>query len=325
MRYYCTYFDKNYLPQGIALYESLVKTSEEQFCFVALCLDDVSPEILRKIYRDRFNIITEIHMLEHYPELKPVKKGRPKIEYYYTMTPHLVRLCFDKFPAASEVIYIDADMYFFKSFDFKLANYSKDFDILLVEHRIKTEEETIPEGLFNVCYNLFKRTGDSTEALNWWSIKVLESTGRGNNVFGDQKYLDEFPKLFSKVGIIHDTEFSAAPWNIMDFYTMQKSDSAPSHIIAYHFAKLIIISSKIYIPIKRTRLSERVIRDIYLPYIIELENTIKKVNKVQQKYRIGYTPRHFKGLLLGLFLGRAFFLFRERLYRIGLDIPFGYK
>ena len=323
MRYYCTYFDKNYLPQGIALYKSLVRTSEEHFRLLVLCLDEVSAEVLSKIYKDDIFIIQEFEMLEYYPELKDAKNNRPRIEYYYAMTPHLIRYCFDNYPDASEVIYIDADMYLFKSFDKNLDNYTKDHDILLVSHR--TKEVNIPEGIFNVCYNLFKRTNNVFEALNWWSNKVIESTGRENGVFGDQKYLDEFPDLFFNVGIISERDFASAPWNIMDFYSSCDINSASISLISYHFAKLTIFSSKVYVPIKRTRLSKELIHDIYLPYIIELESIISNINKVKKKYRIGYTTRNLKGLILGLFLGRAFFLFRKRLIRIGFDLPFGYK
>ena len=47
-RFFCTYLDKNYLPRGLALYQSL-KRHASPFELFVLCLDQPSHQILSQL------------------------------------------------------------------------------------------------------------------------------------------------------------------------------------------------------------------------------------------------------------------------------------
>ena len=47
-RFYCTYFDRNYLVRGLVLIDSLRKHSEGDWQLFAICMDNESKILLEK-------------------------------------------------------------------------------------------------------------------------------------------------------------------------------------------------------------------------------------------------------------------------------------
>ena len=45
---YCTYFDKNYLSRGLALYDSLLKNSKKKFHLYIIAFDKFSFDFFKK-------------------------------------------------------------------------------------------------------------------------------------------------------------------------------------------------------------------------------------------------------------------------------------
>ena len=45
-RYYCTYFDRNYLAKGMALIESLERYEKKPYEIIVICLDKQTQNIL---------------------------------------------------------------------------------------------------------------------------------------------------------------------------------------------------------------------------------------------------------------------------------------
>ena len=71
---YCTYFDKNYLSRGLALYNSLLRTHKTKFHLYIVAFDKFTYNFLKK---KNFKFITCIYFKNfENRELKKVKKGR---------------------------------------------------------------------------------------------------------------------------------------------------------------------------------------------------------------------------------------------------------
>jgi len=327
MNYFCTYFDKNFLPQGISLYNSLKKTCKDYFVLYVLCLDDYTFKILSDLKLEGVKLLSESDVLEFDERLVKAKNNRPRIEYYYCFTPNLIRYLILTEPNLKSISYIDADMFFFNSIENTFQAY-KHYDILLIGHNAKNPIENTGHGIFNVCFNFFINNENSCNAINWWSKKTIESTRLGDGVWGDQKYLDEFPRLFKNVGIIKDYGFATAPWNVMKYNIIIENEKLflnNEMLSCYHYARMLIINEYFFLPIKTTYLSRKVLRYIYLPYMKSLRESIVQIKKLDSNYRVQYTRKNRKALLGSILLGRVFYQSSDKLIRIGINLPILYR
>ena len=114
MRYYCTYFDKNYAVRALALSTSLELYSGP-FKLFALCLDSESYQIISQ-FGTASIVPLKLEDIEKYDKsLFKTKKSRTKIEYYFTLTPCLPHFIFSKFDNIDQLTYLDSDLYFFSN------------------------------------------------------------------------------------------------------------------------------------------------------------------------------------------------------------------
>jgi hypothetical protein len=274
------------------------------------------------MHLNNVKLVKEDDLLDYDNRLKLAKESRPKMEYFYCFTANLIKYVLDTFDYINSISYIDADMYFFQPLDVELEKFAN-YDALIVPHNIKDKSH----GIYNVCYNLFRNNENGLKILNWWSNKTLESTELGNGIWGDQKYLDDFPILFKNVGVVGD-EFAPAPWNVMS-YELNLNNKIVSinnnQIISYHFARLLVINSNIFLPIKRTKLNKFIINSIYLPYILDLRKSLALIKKFDENYKVKYTTKNLKALLISALLGRLFFKSKTKFFRLGIDIPLFYE
>lgn len=320
----CTYFDKNYLCQGLTLYESLSRQADD-FVLWVLCLDDASFLILDKLNLPNVKLVEEKDLTEFDPELLVAKGNRPVLEYYYCFTATLIRFVFNKNKETESVSYIDADMYFFSSLSSVLLE-QEDRDIMIIEHRLLFAEKNY-HGHFNVCLIYFKRNKNGLECLDWWARMTLISTKLTGDVFGDQRYLDEFPIRFQGVYIIPDLGVGTAPWNV-GLYNIRKNKDQiminNDQLKVYHYARFIMINDLLFMPTRKYYIDLYILKLIYKPYMISMRNSFQKIKSIDRDFSIEFTRHNLRGIFLGINLGRLFLLFKNNIYRVGLHIPIGY-
>lgn len=279
---FCTYFDKNYLPQGLALYRSLLCHHPDAQLWV-LCFDDDTYITLSKMKLQAVKLI-KLKDFED-KELKEVKPTRKFYEYYWTSTPSLVLHVFKKDQKATHVVYVDADLYFFQSSQVSFDELDSK-SILITPHRFKpnqlSREQT--SGRFNVGYLIFKRDHQGMACLKRWRQQCLDwcydyaSQGR----FGDQLYLNEWPNLYPGLVISQNTGLNAAPWNA--------ASTVPRPLICYHFHQFRIISKRGFDFSPAYRLSQTVIKSVYLPYTKALSRELELVKKTNPKLNLNFAP-----------------------------------
>jgi len=88
MRYFCTYFDRNYLPRGLALYRSL-QCHCPAFQLWVLCMDAACYETLSALALPDVHLIAREDFEAGDEGLLAAKQTRSLIEYYFTCTPSL--------------------------------------------------------------------------------------------------------------------------------------------------------------------------------------------------------------------------------------------
>lgn len=265
---FCTLFDSNYLHKGLALYESLCNVCDEFHLYV-VAFDDRCITKLQQLKLDKLTVIslTEFET----KELLAVKPTRNRAEYCWTCGPSVIYHFIQHFQL-DHCTYVDADLMFFSSpeviFDEIGAN-----SIAITEH-IPDGPEMIA-GKYCVQFVYFKNDLDGIEALTWWMNSCIDwcYARYENGKFGDQKYLEFFPSLFSNVHIIKHRGAGVAPWNIhlYDFKDFGKiyfeQKSIEIIFFHYHGVRIVLENKKIRIIIIDSDVNKSLKKNIYLPYL----------------------------------------------------------
>lgn len=317
MYHFCTYFDRNYLYRGLALYRSLERHCE-RFTLWVLCLDQDTYQVLSRLGLPDMQLVPLEELERQNPPLLHVKAGRKQYEYYWTCTPAWLRYLLQRHPEIEVLAYLDADLFFFSDpapVYAELEGYS----VLLLEHRYSPRHAhaVTPRGIFNVSFFLFRNDPRAHEALSWWRERCLEwcydrvEPGK----FGDQKYLDDWPVQFPGVGVQRHKGGGLAPWNIEN-YRIHVQDGRTLvddvDVIVYHFHSLRFVSPAVYEVANRGyRITGQHIELLYRPYIRELRRAMHDVQEHFRDFHYGFASIRWQGIVGGLLLRRLYY-YRER-------------
>lgn len=211
---YCTYFDSGYLSRGLALIHSLREHGDDSSVWV-LTLDEAAHDYLVEAALPGVVPITVAELEAAVPELPPLKAERSHMEYYFTMTPLLVRHVMDAHPEPTLVAYLDADLFFFRDPGEVVAALGEG-SVGIIEHRYRARlaRRLAKYGRFNVGWVGFRSDEDGRRCLQWWGESTLAWCGDhpSEGRYADQGYLDRFPE-FAGVRILPSSGFNLAPWN----------------------------------------------------------------------------------------------------------------
>ena len=205
MRTYCTLSDKKYLKQGIALIESLKNVSSKDFKMYYLCLDSDTYESVRRYTCVEAVMLETVE--ESRKEIVDYKNRKQYNEYCWSLASTFSRYLLDT--GVEEVMYIDSDIYFYQDPEIIFDELGEK-SIGIIRHRHNTSDS--PDGEFNVGIIYFKNDKDGLECLRWWNDCLLNDSRPDLSTCGDQKYLEEFPRMYA-TAILDETFAHGAPWN----------------------------------------------------------------------------------------------------------------
>jgi hypothetical protein len=240
---FCTIFDADYLPRALAMYRSL-EAVDPDFRLRAYCVEPGVAELLESLGLPRL-IAVDIREVEAAdPQLAAVRPDRTRGEYCWTATPSICLHSLRSDPALSAITYLDADLMFFAD-PAPLLDELGDASILIVPHRFgpRWDHCTVTHGTFNVEFNTFRRDEHGLAALEWWRERCLEWCYRRHEEgrFGDQLYLDEFPRRFQGVHILEHRGGGVAPWNSEEAAFATTGDAVTvdgTPLVFYHYTTL---------------------------------------------------------------------------------------
>ena len=288
---FCTLFDSNYLDKGLVLYESL-KNVMTEFNLYILAMDDKCCSILKEQQLKNVVVISLQEFEDE--ELLEIKKQRSRAEYCWTCTASFIDYVFETY---NEVYctYIDSDLYFYKNPKVLIEEmlHAK-ASVQIVEHgfgtgrRARKQEKN--SGRFCVQFNTFKNDAAGRELLTTWKQQCRNHCSMETNEMGDQKYLSEWPAKYKQVHILKHQGGGVAPWNIARF---RSSDKKPGvvidkktkqeyDLIFYHFHHLEYLDDEtvnINAFKKGLGAEEKLVLQIYIPYLKALEQAKQKLSK----------------------------------------------
>ncbi|MDX6559899.1 MAG: hypothetical protein QOF72_2948 [Blastocatellia bacterium] len=318
MRYFCTYFDRNYLIRGLALYRTLVRHAGP-FKMWVLCFDEFTYHALQVLNLKNMVPISLSEFEQGDDALLAAKEDRNIVEYYFTCSPSLLLYVFNNWPEVDVLCYLDADLFFYGD-PAPIYEEMGLQSILLIPHRFpqgyRWREESF--GIYNVGLLGFRRDSEGLACLRWWRERCLEwcydriEPGR----FADQKYLDDWPARFNNVVVLNHKGANLAPWNWMNYKIEVRDGNArvdDQALIFYHFHGVKILGKWLYDTASSGAyepMPALLKRWLYADYIRELKRTERWVRQRVPEARLGYSSIRteaygLRGLVLKLLRGEV--------------------
>lgn len=254
-------------------------------------MDDITYELLKKLNLKNVELISLAEFEND--KLREVKKDRTVVEYCWTCTSSLCFHMLQK-PEVTNITYIDADTFFYSDPEpiFRGINRSS---IAIVEHRFSPERSYLEKtaGKYNVNFIFFKKDENGLACVKWWTEVVIkwcyDRYEKGK--FGDQVYLDEFPKRFNGVFVIPQKGAGLAPWNLSRYRITQKDSDIyvdDEKLIFYHFHNFQIVNENSFQRARRYYIPHDTGGIIYEPYIDQIKGVMNLVVKADKNFHYSF-------------------------------------
>lgn len=248
---YCSILSKGRVYQFLALLSSMQKVSKEDFDLFALCVDNEAYDLLKKLNMKNLHVVHENELGE---DVLALKKARKVHEYCWTLKPIFLEHLMMKHPTANRLTYLDCDLYFWNDPSIIFKNQPGCSVLLSPEEKYNpswnanfTRHMQKVTGYYNSGYISFKKDEMGLACLKWWKEKCIERCEivPSEGFFGDQKYLDQMPKLFSNICDITTPGVNIGIWNDLKFQFSEDDSSVyvnNDRLIFYHFCGLRIVN-----------------------------------------------------------------------------------
>lgn len=290
-RYYCTYFNKNYLVRGIALITSLTANETNDLTIYVICLDEITRAILTKINIPHV-VLIPLHDIEfNDAELAAARANRSMVEYFWTLTPTIILRVLERNPHIDILTYLDSDLFFFSAPD-PIYDELGSSSVLIHEHRFPELYKSLDiHGIYNVGLLCFRNDERGRIVLSWWRDSCNEwcYARVEDGKYGDQLYLNDWTTRFDGIHVLQHVGAGVAPWNLIQYRVEKMADNSitvdDQPLVFFHFHALNIISPQIFIPVKHNYyLSEPSVVLFYYPYIQQLIAIIKFVKSISPHF-----------------------------------------
>jgi hypothetical protein len=281
------------------MYESLKEQTREFHLFI-FAFDELSYDILSDLKLDHVTLVSLAEF--ETPELLEVKKSRTIAEYCWTCTPSIIDFALKNYDIP-HCTYIDSDLYFYSDPAVLISEMSETGKtVLITEHRFSVLPKLHGEkraGRFCVQFITFMREKKSLEVLEKWRTQCINwcYAKYEDGKFGDQKYLDEWPALYSNIHILTHLGGGIAPWNLTQY--MFRNDKASiigkarkngsEFLVVFYHYQYVKFMSDGYCDIGWyfiSSINKKLFYKSYLQKIIDIELRLSEVNN---RFKSGLT------------------------------------
>ncbi|MFC5464986.1 putative nucleotide-diphospho-sugar transferase [Lederbergia graminis] len=291
LNHICVTASKDYILRILAMYYSLV-THSKNFKLWVCCMDQETISFLKEMNFQHM-VIFSVKEVEDI-NLRLIKQQRKLNEYCWTLKAPLIHYLLTRYNLES-VLYCDGDIYFFSDPNEIFEEWGNASIYLCPQRDAEWVEKKY--GKYQAGVIGFRHDTIGLESLKWWQKKCEEWCFAlpDKERFGDQKYLDEIPNMFSNVRISEHLGIDAAPWNCIynnNYRIEKKNDSLyieKNKLVAYHFACFSIFNEDEFDlwSLDTLKIRSTIKNNIYIPYIEKIREIIQDL-----KNR-GYDVNHF--------------------------------
>lgn len=295
--HFTTVVSRDHLYKFLAMYSSLQENVDGYRLFV-LCTDDAVYDVLSAI---PFKNIVLVRLQEIEDEaLLKARADRLFHAYCWTLKPVFLNHVLQAFPDAYYFAHLDADLFFFSDPTALFAE-NPTASLYLTHHRNAKDFEVFYTitGIYNTGFVGCRRDDTSLAAIADWAEKCIahcpikEEPQR--KLFGDQRYVEDWPQKYKKVHVVASIGANAALWNIANYRVSRQGGQVRLNnvpLIFYHFSGLSIISRYEYNLCWYYHIQdERVVSWIYHPYLERLAAAIGGVQEYFPWFEWGFSDR----------------------------------
>ncbi len=237
---FCTLFDSRYASRGFAMLDSLEAYCRAEHEVVVLAMDDAAADMLTRCGRPGWRTVRVPDLGD--AEFTALEATRPRREFCWTAAAVLCHALATQANEGDHVVYLDADLLFYRDPSELLAELGSNGAIIVHEHRYSPDRTFFEQysGRFNVGFVAFRIGEESRRCLDRWRDQVIETCELDADLglCGDQGYLNEWPALYPGLRILANLGGGVAPWNLAA-YEVGGTRSAPTvngaPIVFFHF------------------------------------------------------------------------------------------
>ena len=291
MHNFCTLFDSKYLERGLILYESLGRHTHQPFMLHVLAMDQETEKIL-SVMAPRYMRVIPLEAVEYHAKLGEIKKGRTWQEYCWTCASQLLQYLIGY---VGDITYLDADMIFFSDPAAIFEEIGRR-SIAITPHRFTPQNkgQFSANGHFNVSWVFIRNNPIGNACVERWANQCREWCFYRHEAgkFGDQKYLDEWPKLYKEeLCEIENPGAGLAPWNLQNYTITEGPRVDGQPVIFYHAHEFDELGDGSFrLTHHPLRMSDRTF--IYQPYVGMYRLMRKAVDEARQGIQQPAAVRH---------------------------------
>lgn len=281
---FVTHCDTNYLSRALNLILSIRRNE----CFSKILLVCHDEQTFAKASNRAIANVELIKLYEvekKYKELNIAKSNRSGLEYIFCLSPFVIKFVFENY-ICDKVVYLDSDLFFFSNPKRLIDELGTNKDLMIIAHNFSDKLKHLEQyGKFNVGAVVFRNNLEAKKILGWWGLKCIQSTSieKEKNIFGDQKYLEDFSSLSDNVQEEFSNVLNVAPWNCESITVKDKKILHNNEeIVFYHFSYLRNFKcvSRLGFAGYRKSMNSLTKKLIYIPYLESLFH-------IEKKYKLG--------------------------------------
>lgn len=265
MAHFLTASTAGYLPNVLALHRSLTRSCPS-FTLRVVAMDGVTDRLLGRLALPGLTIYPVGHVEELDPALGEVKPGRSAAEYAWTLKASSLLFAFAREPDLPILTWLGSDILFFSDPEPMFTELG-DASIGLVPHNFhpRWEKKLDRVGPYNADTVTFRRSAVGMAALRHWRERCIEwcYAVPKDGLFGDQRYLDDWPERFEGVHVARHPGVGLTKSNARRFTLERQPDGGMlvdgRPLVFYHYT-----SHRVYGGIANVRRLGLLRRDLQL-------------------------------------------------------------
>ena len=279
----CVTASKDYTIRVLAMYDSL-NTHSKNFKLWVCCMDKHTFKLFEKMNLEHM-VLFYVEQVED-EQLRKIRQQRNMNEYCWTLKGPLIHHLLTKYNLET-ILYCDGDVFFFSDPKEIFDDWGQASVYLCPQRDAQWVEQKY--GKYQAGLIGFRNDSTGLQSLKWWRKRCEEwcSAEPDDYRFGDQKYLDKLPKLFSNIQISNHLGIDAAPWNCIynNGYQIENKNGAvyieDDKLIAYHFACFTIFDEDEFDlwSLDTLKIKRSIKKNIYEPYIVKIRELIQELKK----------------------------------------------